>query len=299
MDNRLQNLDWALVQAFVAVAETGSLSAAARQLAQSQPTLGRQVRAVEAALGNSLFTRQPRGLSLNDSGAALLPIAQEMRDAARRLTLMAAGQSTSLKGAVRITASMVFSQYYLPEIIAEIRQKEPQIEIDLVPSDSSENLLFREADIAIRMYRPTQDDVIARKLGAIKTGLFASRDYLARRGAPHIINDISHHDFVGFDRSNLIIDAMRGYGIPATRDSFSVRCDQQAVYWELVRAGCGIGGMQIKIAQRDPDMVQILTRLAMQNMPVWLAAPSALRQTPRIRRVYDLLAAAIIPICDA
>ncbi len=299
MDGRLKNLDWTLVQAFVAVAETGSLSAAARQLGQSQPTLGRQIRAVETAFGNSLFIRQPRGLLLNDTGAALLPMAQEMRDAARRLTLMAAGQSTSLKGVVRITASMVFSQYYLPEIIAQIRQKEPLIEIDLVPSDSTENLLFREADIAIRMYRPTQDDVVARKLGEIKTGLFASRAYLDRRGEPRIINDMGQHDFVGFDRSNLIIDAMRGYGIPATRDSFPIRCDQQAVYWELVRAGCGIGGMQIKIAQRDPNMVQILTGLAMQNMPVWLAATSVLRQTPRIRRVYDLLAAAIIPICDA
>lgn len=297
--DKIQNLDWALLQAFTAVAETGSLSAAARQLGQSQPTLGRQISKTEAALHTALFTRQPRGLVLNEAGAALYPLAQQMQAAARQLALAAAGHSQSLKGTVRITASKVFSHYTLPPILCTIRQTEPDIQLELAPNDSTENLLFHEADIAIRMYRPTQDDVIARLLGHIQTGLFAHKSYLARRGTPQTITDMSQHDFIGFDRNPLIIEAMRAKGIVRTRGDFPLRCDDQATYWELVKAGCGIGATQLRLGQEAAGMVQILPALKLDPLPVWLVAAKALRQTPRIRRVYDLLANLIIPACDA
>lgn len=297
--DKLRNLDWSLLQAFTAVAETGSLSAAARQLGQSQPTLGRQIAKVEAGLGAALFTRQPRGLALNEAGQALYPLALEMQNAARRLSLIAAGQSQSLKGTVRITASKVFSHYALPPILAKIRQAEPDIQLELAPSDSTENLLFREADIAIRMYRPTQEDVIARKIGEIKTGLFAHKSYLMRRGTPQAPADIGAHEMVGLDQNPLIIDAMKSLGIPRTREDFPVRCDDQAIYWELVKAGCGLGATQMRIGQETEGMVQVLPDLPLGNLPIWLVAAKALRQTPRIRRVYDLLATAIKPLCDA
>ncbi len=297
--DKLKTLDWSLLQAFTAVAEAGSLSAAARALGQSQPTLGRQVRAAEAALGSSLFTRQPRGLVLNEAGLALYPAALEMQDAARRLALAAAGQSQSLKGTVRITASKVFSHYSLPPILTGIRQAEPEIQLELAPNDSTENLLFREADIAIRMYRPTQEDVIARKLGEIKTGLFAHKDYLKTRGTPKGFEDMAGHDFVGFDQNPLIIDSMQRLGITRVREDFALRCDDQATYWELVKAGGGIGATQLRLGQATPGMVQVLPDLPMATLPVWLVAAKALRQTPRIRRVYDLLAKMVIPLCDA
>jgi len=295
----MKNLDWSLLQAFTAVAETGSLSAAARILGQSQPTLGRQVAKVEAILGTALFIRQPRGLALNDVGQALYPIALEMQDAARRLTLLAAGQSQSMKGTVRITASKVFAHYTLPSILSDIRCAEPDIQLELAPNDSSENLLFREADIAIRMYRPTQEDVIARKLGEIKIGLFAHKSYLAQHGTPHSFADFSQHDMVGLDRNPLIIESMKAFGIPRQREDFPVRCDDQATYWELTKAGCGIGATQLRLGLEADGMVQVLPDLPLENLPVWLVAAKALRQTPRIRRVYDLLANAIKPLCDA
>lgn len=297
--DKLQNLDWSLLQAFTAVADTGSLSAAARRLGQSQPTLGRQVAKVEAALGTALFTRQPRGLALNDAGQALYPLVLEMQDAARRLSLIAAGQSQSLKGTVRITASKVFAHYTLPPILAQIRASEPDIQLELAPSDSSENLLFREADIAIRMYRPTQEDVIARKLGEVKTGLFAHESYLEKRGTPRSFADISQHDMVGLDRNPLIIEAMKAFGFSRQREDFPVRCDDQATYWELTKAGCGIGATQHRLGMAAKGMVQVLPELPLENLPVWLVAAKALRQTPRMRRVYDLLATAIKPLCDA
>ena len=164
-----ETLDWSYIRSLLAVAETGSLSAAARKTGQSQPTLGRHIKAVEMALGTDLFVRNSGGLQLTEAGLSLLEPAREMAHAYARLTTQAAGRDAAVAGTVRITASVVVSQYLLPPIIAEIRRREPDIEIELVPSDTTENLMFREADIAVRMFRPTQLDVVARKIADISS----------------------------------------------------------------------------------------------------------------------------------
>ena len=284
--------DWTLTRSFLAVAETGSLSAAARVLGLSQPTLGRHIADLEVSLGLPLFTRAPRGLVPTEAALDLLPHAQAMRDAAARLHLAAAGREASLSGAVRLTASRIVSHYILPPMLAGLRRAEPGIEIDLVPSDSSENLLFREADLALRMYRPTQLDMITQHLCDLPTAIYAAKTYLDRRGRPTGIADIASHDVIGFDRSDMIIHLLRPMGITVTREDFPVRCDDQIVYWNLVRAGCGLGGMQCLIGDADPLMERATPFLPLPSLPVWLTAAQALRQTPRIRRVHDFLAAA-------
>jgi len=238
MDISLRELDWSLIAAFVAVAETGSLSAAARQLHSTQPTLGRQIKSLEHRLGVTLFNRNPRGFSLTDTGTALMPAATAMRDAANTLALTAAGQTESLAGIVRITASVAASVYHLPQIIADIRRAEPDIAIELVSSDESRNLLFREADIAVRMYQPTQLDLVTRHLGEIELGVYAAQSYIDRYGTPEKPEDLLSHTFVGYDTDTRIIDGFRGSGFPVDRDFFAVRCDDNIAYWELVRARC-------------------------------------------------------------
>lgn len=285
-------LDWSLIRSFLAVAEHGSLSAAAKQLGISQPTLGRHIQNAEATLQTSLFTRQPRGLALTATGEALLPAAQEMRAAANRLSLTAAAKSDRIAGTVRITASRIVSHHILPPILAQLRHEEPLIQIDLVPSDTTENLLFREADIALRMYRPTQLDVIARHVIDLPMTLYAATNYLNRRGRPTSRDTLLHHDFVGMDRSDLIIRMMASLDVPVTRDFFPTRCDDQLVYWNLVRAGCGIGGMQRLIGDADP-LIEPLDIVQLPGLPLWLAAAPALRHAPRQRRVWDFLATAL------
>ena len=287
----MDNLDWTLTRSFLAVAETGSLSAAARKLNLSQPTLSRQIAQLEAQLG-PLFHRQPRGLDLTDTAAALLPHARDMANAAARLTLAAHGREQALTGSVRITASRVVAHHLLPAILAEMRRAEPGIQLDLVASDSTEDLLHREADIALRMYRPDQPDVIATHVADLPLGLYAAHSYVARRGAPGTMAELMAHDFIGFDRSDLQIRLMASLGVPAKREDFAVRCDDQIVYWNLVRAGLGIGGMQQLVAQADPTVQRIAPFLTLPALPVWLTAHQALRHTPRIRRVFDHLAAA-------
>lgn len=289
MDKAFSQIDWSLIRAFLAVAEAGSLSGAARQLSQSQPTLGRQIKLLETQMGLRLFERQTRGLALTPTGESLLEPARAMRDAFGQLSLRAAGRDASMQGTVRITASEVMAHHVLPEILAHMRELEPDIQIELVPSDSSENLLFREADIAVRMYRSTQLDVITKQIGVAHMGIYAAKTYLAKHGRPQKIEDLLDHTIVGYDRDDRIIQGMRALGWPATRDFFEVRCDDQNTYWELVRAGCGIGFTQQSFAGRDPRVERILSDADLPSLPIWLAAPEAMRSTPRIKRVWELL----------
>ncbi len=296
MDSSLSDMDWALVRAFLAVAETGSLSAGARRLGTSQPTMGRQIKELEMLLGVPLFQRHPKGLRLTETGETLLEPAHRMRDAMRQIALNAAGRDTRLHGTIRITSSLFMSQYVLPPILARLRTLEPEIRIDLVPSDTSENLLYREADIAVRMYRPTQLDIVARKLGEMKMGVFAARSYLDRAGRPGQPEDLLRHDLIGYDRNELIVKTMRQMGWPAHRDWFTTRCDNQTVYWALVRAGCGIGSCQADVARADPEIEEVLPDMDIPSLPVWLAAHEELYHTPRIKRVWRILAEGLDPL---
>ena len=223
MDKNIAPADWSLIQCFLAVAETGSLSAAARELGRSQPTLGRQIQALEHSLGASLFTRHARGLQLSDTGAELLPMAREMNAAMHALSLAAAGQAQALEGTVRITASVFASHHLLPPILARIRAEEPAIDLVLLPSDQPGNLLFREADIAVRMFRPTQMDIVARHITTIQLGVFAATSYLDRAGRPDSLDALMEADIVGYDTSDLIVRTMREMGWPVTLDDFASR----------------------------------------------------------------------------
>ncbi|WP_323768143.1 LysR family transcriptional regulator [Antarctobacter sp.] len=298
MDGAFTKLDWSLIQTFLTVAETGSLSEAARKLSISQPTAGRQIRQIENALELELFQRQPRGLSLTDAGAALVPHARRMAEGMQGFSLAAAGRSETLSGPVRITASVFTAQHYLPSILARLRKEEPDITIDLVPTDRSENLLYREADIAVRMYRSEQLDIVTRHLGELSLGLFAAKGYLDRRGRPDRFEQFFDHDLVGYDQSDLILRGLRSMGLEAQREWFATRTDHHSVYWEMVRAGCGIGIAQLRVGRADPVVEQVLPDVPLPTLPLWLAAHEAVRRTPRIRRVWDALAEGLLAQVD-
>lgn len=289
-------LDWTHIRAFLAVAETGSLSAAARALGLSQPTLGRHIRALEDQIGGAAFDRHPRGFVLTERGEALRPGAEAMRDAARQIELAAAGRDERASGPVRLTASIYVSVYLLPSILAKLRQTNPEIEIELVPTDQSENLLFHEADIALRMYRPEQLDMITRHLGDLPMGIYATPAYLARKGAPQSFADILDHDIIGYDRDDRIVKGFRAAGVPVSRTSFVLRCDDQVAYWELTCAGCGLGIGQTIIGDRDARVQRVLPDAPMPSLPIWITAHETTRHTPRVSVVWAALCAGLAPL---
>ena len=283
-------LDWTLLESFSAVGEHGSLSAAARAIGASQPTLSRHISTLEDQIGARLFERAAGGVELTELGTALLAHARDMADSASKLAMSIEGQSQALGGTIRLTASQIMATYVLPDILAELRMTEPNIDIELVASDRTENLLRREADIAVRMYRPTQDDVIARKVGELRMGMYASQSYIERHGFPTSLAETADHTIIGYDRSTQMIDGFKAAGREVNRDFFAFRCDDQVVCWEMAKAGFGIGFNQIQIGNKTPNMVRVETAGEVGRLPVWLTAHSELRASPRIRFVFDFLA---------
>ena len=285
--------DWNLLQSFIAVADAGSLSGAARSLGGSQPTMGRHIGALEAELGVRLFERTGQGLELTATGTDLLEHAERMAEAAGRLSLSAEGRSEAIAGTIRITASEIVATYILPDILTALRCAEPEIEIELVASDRTENLLQHEADIAVRMYRPTQADIFTRKVGDLKLAMFAAHSYVERRGAPQTFEDFQHHDIVGYDRSDMIIQGFRQAGLDVGRHFFSFRSDNQVVCWRMVVAGYGIGFNQDQIGAAEPRVTRLALDTALPSLPIWLTAHSELKASRRVRRVFDFLAEAL------
>lgn len=295
----METLDWSLVPSLLAVADHGSLSAAARATGHSQPTLGRHVAMAEARLGLPLFARTPRGLVPTEALQAMLPAARAMAQASHAMHLAAAGREAQIKGTVRLTASRIVAAHVLPPLLADLRAAEPEIEIELLPSDRQENLLQREADLALRMVRPVQPDLIARHLVDLPMALYAAPSLLDRFGMPQTPEEVLALPMVGMDRDDLILRLMAQLGISRRREDFATRCDDQLVYWQLVRAGLGIGGMQRVVGDADPSVRRLPAVVALPPLPVWIVAPPGLRGTPRLARVWDFLVARLVALADA
>jgi DNA-binding transcriptional LysR family regulator len=290
MDWQAVTFDWNQVRAFLVTAEEGSFSAASRALGLTQPTLGRQVSALEERLGVTLFERLGRSLSLTDSGLELLDHVRAMGDAASRLSLTASGQSQRIEGRVCITATDIMSMYLLPDALKRLREVAPGIEVEVVASNDVRDLRRREADIAIRHGRPEQPDLIAKLLRETSIHLYASSDYLGRHGRPKSPSDLSEAVFIGFEQSDRLLTRLNEIGLTLTKDNFKLISESGAVAWELVRQGLGIGVMAKDVGDRTPGVECVLPDLDSITVPIWLVTHRELHTSRRIRLVFDLLA---------
>lgn len=283
------SFDWNQIRAFLATAEEGSLSAAARALQSTQPTLGRQVAALEQDLGVTLFERTGRSLVITSAGQDLLEHVQAMGDAASRVSMVAAGQSQDVAGKVSITASDLFAAAFLPPVIKKLRKEAPGLIIDIVASNRLENLTRRDADIAIRHVRPDQPDLIARQLADARAGYYAATEYLDRCGRPQSADDLKHHDFVGPRDTAQMLAFLEDRGIHMSPDQFKANSDSGVVMWEMMRAGLGIIIGPSGLWPDAHGIEQVLTDLDPIEFPIWLATHRELKTSRRIRTVFDAL----------
>ncbi len=298
MDWRSVNFDWNRARAFLVTAEEGSLSAAARALGMTQPTLGRQVTALEKELGVVLFERVGQGLTLTASGLELLEHVRAMGDAANHLSLTASGQSQQIEGSICISASEVHATFLLPPIIAKLRNEYPAIEIELIASNAASDLTRREADIAIRSFRPTQGELIAKKLMDAPARLYAASSYLQRIGKPESVAELNQADFIGFDKTDRLLNALNALGLKLTQKNFPIITTNQIVQWELVKLGLGIGIMPADIGEKEPLVELAYPKLDPIIFPVWLTTHRELNTSRRVRMVFDLLASEISATTD-
>ncbi len=287
------DFNWALIPSFLAALDRGSLMAAARQLDTSQPTVGRHIAELEAQLGVVLFERTGRGLVPTAHAHRLAGSARAMSGAADQLARQASGAQADTRGTVRITASQPVACVLLPPLLLQLRQAHPDVELELVASNAVSNLLQREADIALRMVRPDQSTLLVKRVGQVAIGTYAHRDYLRRRGTPRAPEDLLQHDLVGNDRNTDILRGFAGMGYPMEREDFAVRTDDLNAYQAAVDAGLGVGFLARYVARQNPDLVPLLPMLAIPPLPMWLAVHREIRSNPRIRQVWDFLAAAL------
>ncbi|TFW28929.1 LysR family transcriptional regulator [Massilia horti] len=284
------DLDWNLIRAFLAVVDTGSMTAAAALFGASQPTLSRKIDELESCIGAALFERTARGLSLTAAGEALVDPARQMKQGAQALSLTALGQAQQLQGSVRLTTSEMAAAYLLPDILADLRRRHPQIQIELSVSNHLENLLERHADIAIRFTRPTQTGLIARRIGTLEIGAFARTDYIAKFGGMVDQQRLGSYDWIGYDSSDALLRGFREVGVPVERDFFCIRCDNHIAGWQMALAGAGICFAPSIVAARWPEMQMVMPASLVPALPLWLTAHRELRGSRRIKLVFDALA---------
>ncbi len=285
-------ISWDLHRSFLAVARHGSLSAAARALRLTQPTLGRHLDQLEQAFGVPLFTRSPQGLIPTETALALVAMAEAMESAADAIARAASARSGDIAGVVRITASEIIGAEVLPPILAAFAGLHPGIAFELHVSNRTEDLLRRDADIAVRMVRPTQSGLVARRLGETVMGFYAHRRYLDAAGEPGGIADLARFRLIGFDRNPVPVPGLDP-AIRLTPELFSLRTDSDLAQLAAVRAGYGIGACQIGIARRDANLVRLLPGAFALRLETWLVMHEDLRASLRVRRLFDHLAAGL------
>jgi DNA-binding transcriptional LysR family regulator len=282
--------DWDLWRSFLAVLDAGSLSGAARSLNIAQPTVGRHIEALEAALGGGpLFTRSPGGLRPTRAAEALGPHARAMATAAETLVRTASGDAQDVRGVIRLTASEIAAAHVLPPMLTSFREAWPAVDLELVASNRIEDLLHRDVDIAVRMARPTQDALLARRIGAVRLTFHAHRSYLQRHGEPRTIAELRDHTLIGFDRVRPMPSAINQIDFEVTRDLFALRTDSEVTQLALLTAGFGICPCQRQIAARDPNLVPLLEGVFGFELEVWVVMHEDLKTDRRMRLMFDHL----------
>jgi DNA-binding transcriptional LysR family regulator len=292
-EQKPDGFDWSLAKSFLAVLDAGSLMGAARRLQAQQPTLSRHIAELEAQLGVPLFERTGRGVTPTAAALAIADAARQMQDGAGALARSLAKSRDATTGTVRVTTSQVAATWMLPPLLAQLQQAEPGIDIELVASNQLTNLLRREADIAVRMVRPQQGSLVARKLADIPIVAAAHESYLARAGTPRRPEDLVDHRLIGFDRDEAIVRGFAGMGLQLPRERFALRTDDQVAYGRLVATGAGIGFVARYNIDHWPGVQVVLPQLKITPLPCWLAVHREIRGNRLVRRVYDFLAEAI------
>jgi DNA-binding transcriptional LysR family regulator len=287
----MDGLEWSWLKSFVAVAEAASMREAAERTGSSQPTLSRHVASLEAHLGVTLFDRRGRALVLSPRGTELYESAGRVNGAVDDFLRQATGYAEDLTGGVRITASHVVGQWILPEWIEGFHQRHPGLSVELVLEETAVDLRARDAEIAIRMFRPSQVDLLTRRLGTGRSIFCASERYVARKGPLTSVAAITEHDLIGFDRIPVYLETAASMGVALTDDDFVLRTDSIPAQVAAARAGVGVAVVNDALVARIPELVPQLPGVVLATQEVWLVAHPDLRRSRRVRTAWDDLGA--------
>nr|WP_274630715.1 LysR family transcriptional regulator [Mesorhizobium shangrilense] len=294
----LSTSDWENQRAFLAVLRSGSLSAAARELGVAQPTVRRRLEALERSLGAALFTRSPAGLTPTETARSLGPHAEAMAAAAAAFGRASVAEAAEVGGAVRVTASEVVGAEVLPQKLSSLRERHPALRFEIQLSNLTQDLLRQEADIAVRMVRPTQAALVMKHVGAVKLGFFATQAFLETHGAPQSLADLPQFAVIGPDRSPGDLRLLAQVFGPSAAKQLAYRTDSHLAQLAAIRAGVGIGVCQVPLARRHPKLVRLLEHEFDHRLDTWVVMHEDLARVPRIRATFDHLVRSLGEYCS-
>lgn len=292
MDRR--EFDWSLLKTFLTLLEQGSVERAARALRSSPATVTRHVSQLEEQLGCALFERTGRRLMPTRAGESIREHGLAMGLAAEAVARTLDRGAAELVGSVRIGATQGVACSLLPGILGELRQRHPGLRIDLIAGQRASDLLGREADIAIRMFRPEQGALVARKLCVLRFGLFAADSYLQRVGEPQSLGELRGHALIGPLSDDSLLRGLAALGLVVDSDQFALRSDDPLVEWAALRGGLGIGVAPLYRTHGDETVRQVLVDLPLPSFPMWLVVHREVRDSQLIRQCFDALADGLI-----
>lgn len=280
--------DWSLLETFLAVVDAGSYSAAAQRRGAAQPTVGRQMAQLERQLGVALFERAGRSVVPTPAALGLVEHARTMAESALRVGRLAAGQSSSLEGVVRITASEVDAAVLLAPLVPSLRASFPGIELEILATSEAKDLRRREADLALRRFETTEPELVSRRLRDGRARLYAATRYLRSLGrvTPTRLREAT---FIGFDRTDTYRRGLEALGLALPDACFPVLANHQFVQWALVKAGVGIGIMLEEVGDAEPGVARVLPALPVIALPLWLVSHREVHTSQRVRVIADAM----------
>lgn len=283
----MANLDWSWLQSFLMVAQSGSFSEAARHLDVSQPTVSRHVRALEGLWGRPLFVRHNRGIELTDAGQRLLAGSRGLANSVATLLRHKDSEGEDPAGTVRVSVNEPLGLYILPSWVTKLRNAHPRIQLELSIDNSSADLTRHEADLAVRMYRPQQQSLVAKKIADSELGLYAHERYLQRHGEPRAVEDLERHTFTGLDRDPQWAPLLRRLGLRA--GAFALRSDSLAFHVQALLAGVAVVSTHVSFAERHSELRRVLPEVEFLPLEVWVVMHEELRADPTVSAVFRSL----------
>ena len=288
-----RRVDWGLYRYFLAVANAGSLTAAARHLGVSQPTVGRQIQALEEIIGARLFDRANSGYVLTGPGEAIIELARAIENQALAIERRIAGEDGRVEGRVRVSAAEGLSTYWLAPRLPELRERYPDIEIELVVGSAALDLVRREADIVLRIGDPRSEDLVGRRLGQVHFGLFAAEGYIAAKGLPERPDQLAEHAVI--ESTGAIADLAQARRLRdlAGAAPAPVLCNNLMTQFAALQAGVGLMALPLYMAQAVPGLRRLLAEDFDVALDLWLLVHRDLRPMARIGVVFEFLAEAL------
>jgi len=292
--------NWDDLKYFLAMADEGSLSAAARKLTVSQPTLSRRLTTLEEDIGAELFSRTRTGLEMTVLGEQLVQYARHMQDDVHSVERLITGHDSSLKGSVVISCTETLGAEWLVKHTRPFHDQFPGITVEIKVANSTSDLLRREADIALRMFRPAQNDLVAKKVVTMNYGYYASKDYIERHGTPAKISDIKDYDFIlPYDEILAHTTKQRTHFKKPIEMEPVFRSNNLLALESAVREGFGVGAYSCLQANGDPNLVRLFGDHIVFSTDLWLVSHAELRRSARIRAMFDYLGDLLVTHKDA